>query len=198
MAITGISITKRVAYRDSLQEFSNVYFYRVLTQPNQTQAEALIDEITTFEKTIHASVVTFVRGRCWSAGGTNQDNNMRVQKPLSGVGATTATVSIDRERAHLFRWPAGLDSRGKPVYLRKYYHCLGPVAGVATGQTQLTGEAGFSQGNRDTMAAAINAIRLIGGGAYQLCAESGRDSAGPAEAHKYLEHHQLGDQWRAQ
>jgi hypothetical protein len=198
MAIVAFSVTKRVVYRDSTQEFSNVYHYKTTDPINATEGEARLDEIVAFEKTFHATGVTFVRGRAWNAGGTPAQNDMVVQKNLSGTGALAGTASLDRERAHLFRWPAGQDSRGKPVYLRKWYHALAPINAVAITQSIIEGTTGWTQAQRDSMASFINDIRFIGLSTYQLCAESGRDSTGGAESHKYLEHHQLGDQWRAQ
>jgi hypothetical protein len=198
MAVVAFSITKRVTFRDSTQEFSNVYHYKTTDRINATEGEARVNELVAFEKTIHSTEVTFVRGRAWNAGGTNQENDMVYQAPLSGTGTAAPVATLDRERAFLFRWPAGLDSRGKPVYLRKYYHACGTLGGAALSDAILKGTGGFSQATRDSIASLVNDIRFIGVSTYQLCAESGRDSQGAAEAHKYLEHHQLGDQWRAQ
>jgi hypothetical protein len=36
-----------------------------------------------------------------------------------------------------------------------------------------------------------------GGGPWTICSKTGRDPTGSNwEAHRYLEHHQLGDMWR--
>lgn len=198
----GVSITKQVAFRDSVQEFSNVYYFEVLNLPNVSQADTFIDNLTTLEKTFHAASVSFKHGRVWSQIGSAAQNQMISQKTLSGNGARTNDSFVDRERAFLFRLRAGTDSRGNAVYLRKWYHSCGEFV---SGQGILTGiygnTSGWSQAQRDAQVAAMNAIGDANGSPQtpKLCSKGGRlpDAGATWSAHKYLEHHQLGDQWRA-
>lgn len=203
MARVGVSITKSVAFRNATQEFSNVYYFEVGSLPNETEAGSLIVALSALEKGWHSSLVTFVRGRLWSQGGSPGTNNMIAQVNLSGTGARTAISGMDKERAFLFRIRAGNDSRGNPVYLRKYFHACGQfVSGAGVGSSILENSAGFTTAERNAQVAAMNTIRSItdSGKTYTLCAKSGRnfDSGADFVAHPYLEHHQLGDQWRAQ
>lgn len=203
MARIGISITKQVSFRNSTQEFSNVYYYDgLLGLPSVSEAEALIDTAANREKTWHASSVTFIRGRLWSQVGTPSQNNMIAQKNLSGTGART-TAAYDKERAFLFRLRAGVDTRGNPVYLRKWFHACGEfVAGQTPATSVIDNTTGFTQAQRDAQVAAMNSIGSIGSGGTlgTLCAKGGRQpTTGELwQAHQFLEHHQLGDQWRAQ
>jgi hypothetical protein len=199
----GVSITKSTPFRNSVQEFSNVYYYDVLSTPSVTQADTIIDNLTTLEKTFHGNNVTFVRGRCWTETGNKATNEMISQKNLSGVGARATTTTVDKERAFLFRLRAGVDSRGNPVYLRKWFHACAEFVsgqGISTGITAQT--SGWSSAERAAQVAAMNAIGDANGSPLtpKLCAKSGRQSNSGAtwEAHQFLEHHQLGDQWRAQ
>lgn len=202
MARIGISITKSVAYRDSVQEFSNVYYYENGgALPSSTGASDLIDEVTALEKGRHSTLVTFVRGRCWSQVGSPAGNEMIHQKALSGTGSSTSDTAMDKERAFLVRWRAGSDSRGNPVYLRKWWHCCGAYgsASGAVATTILAQTTGFAQATRDAILASANAfLSLISaGGGWSLVAKNGRTRSGTGDAaHKYLEHHQLGDMWR--
>jgi hypothetical protein len=203
MARIGISITKSVAFRNATQEFSNVYYYQNSgALPDETSANALIDELVTFEKTIHGSSVTFVRGRCWSQVGSPSSNNMIAQKNLSGTGSLTPNATVDRERAFLFKIRAGVDSRGNPVWLRKWFHACAVFPGMSLDTTILANSTGFSQGQRDGGTSAMSTISAIGGGTeeWKLVSKAGRaiDSGATWVAHPFLEHHQLGDQWRAQ
>lgn len=203
MARIGVSITKSTAFRNSTQEFSNVYYYDVNNKPSVAQADTFIDNLTTLEKTFHGANVTFVRGRCWTETGNKATNEMISQKNLSGTGARTAVGSFDKERAFLFRLRAGVDSRGNPVYLRKWYHACGVFfSGQSVSSSILDNSTGFTAPDRASMVAAMNAIGNANGSPELpvLVAKSGRQSgAGNTwEAHPYLEHHQLGDQWRAQ
>lgn len=199
MAQITISVTKRVPFRDSVQEFSNVYTYGSLAlHPGESEAINLIDEVVAFEKTIHSTAVSFILGRCWRSGGTQAENVMIAEKTLSGTGATTPLTALDYERAVLLQWPAGLDSLGRPVKLRKWYHTCGQIAGVVFSNAQLVQTIGLTTTQRDNIADAVHAITRIGTEVWGLIADSGRERTGDGEpvTHKYLEHHQFGDQWR--
>lgn len=194
----GVAIVKNTLFRGVQQEFSNVYYYELPTAVT-APAESIIDEITAKEKTLHSTVVNFVRGLAWSAGGTPGQNQMLHQKALSGTGTQTATSEMDRERAVLIRWPAGFDSRGKPVYLRKWYHSCGACAGQALNASSvLANTSDISTATRNAIATSVNDLRQVNDAVdlWDICAKGGRDTTGPAECHRYLEHHQLGDQWR--
>jgi len=202
MAQIGISITKQTSFRNSTQEFSNVYYYTGGSTPNATQADALIDELTALEKTFHGTNVTFVRGRLWTETGNKATNNMISQKNLSGTGARTPVTSLDKERAFLFRLRAGVDSRGQPVYLRKWFHaCAAFYSGQTVNSTLLDNTSGFTSTERSNMVSQMNTIGGLSAaaGPWGLCAKSGRQpTAGETwVAHPFLEHHQLGDMWRA-
>lgn len=204
MARIGISITKSTSFRNSTQEFSNVYYYDGgAGTPDGPQADSLIDELVTKEKAWHGTNVTFVRGRLWTAGGGAAANNMISQKNLSGTGARTPTNFFDKERAFLFRLRAGSSSNGQPVYLRKWYHSCAPfTATLSLTSTQLEQTSGFSTAEKNALVAAMNNIGSANAalGPWVLCAKSGRlPTAGETwQSHNFLEHHQLGDQWRAQ
>lgn len=200
MPIFGFSVTKRVAFRESTQEFSNVYYYRVTaaTTPD-SELSARLDDVVAIEKDLHSTMVSFIRGRVWSQIGGPAENVMRVQKNLSGTGTGTVIGSMDRERAVLFMWPAGVDIRGKPVFLRKWFHSCGVCAGVTFTTGNLENSTAISDANRASIATRANDLRLIGPlDEYLLVAKSGREHTGAGTCHRFLEHHQLGDQWRAQ
>lgn len=203
MARVGVSITKSTAFRNSTQEFSNVYYYTDSGgTPSVSDADALIDALVTFEKPIHGTNVTFVRGRCWTQGGSPGTNNMISQKTLSGTGARSSVTSFDKERAFLFRLRAGNDSRGNPVYLRKWFHACGSLyAGQTVQSAWLDQTSAFGTTEENAMNLIIDPVKNISaaGRTWSLCSKSGRnfDSGQGFKSHKYLEHHQLGDQWRA-
>jgi len=199
----GLSITKSTVFRNSTQEFSNVYFFDLAGNlPSQAEASSLIDEQVGKEKALHAVTVTFLRGRLWSETGNKATSEMIDQHSLSGTGSLAEATSMDKERAYLFRIRAGNDSRGNPVYLRKWIHACGQLGGVVVSATVITGATGFSQAQRDTQANAMRSLGTVGAGAVggTICAKSGRKPSALADwqAHQFLEHHQFGDMWRAQ
>lgn len=204
MAQIAISIVKRVPFRLSTQEFANTYHYGSAgAEPSVAAAQALIDEVVANEKLFHSTNVTFVLGRCWTSGGSVASNHMITEKALTGTGAAATATAMDPERAVLVQWPAGLDSRGRKVYLRKWYHCYGSFGSVVMTNNLLTQQIAFTSGERSTISGLADALSRIGTPeAWGMVAESGRTrdggimSADPPIAHPYLEHHQLGDQWR--
>jgi hypothetical protein len=200
MALVGVSITKRAVFRDSTQEWANVYHYTWTGgDPDTSFAEAIIDNLTPIERNMHSIDTSLVHARVWTAGGSVGANQMVFQKPLALSGVLTNATYLDRERAVLIQWPAGTDSRGKPVYLRKWYH-TGAVAigGTTTPDTVLKQSTGFTNTHRDGIEAIVAEIDNLTANItpMTLCAESGRVVEGGPVCHKYLEHHQLGDQWR--
>lgn len=195
--IVGISITKSVSFRQIQQEFANVYHYS-LTAASTGPWSDIVAEMVASEKTWHSTDVTFLRAAVWSAGGTQAQNQMLYQTSLTGTGARSLATAMDRERAYLIRWPAGLDSRGKPVYLRKYYHSCGAFNGsnIPT-NAELQNTAQIASATRALIESQVSAMNEVGvAEAWQLCSESGRLWQAQPQCHPYLEHHQLGDMWR--
>jgi hypothetical protein len=197
----GVSVTKSISFRGAAQEFSNTYFYEMsIGTMSQAIAENLLDQVVALEKAIHGNTVSFVRGRVWSAGGTKAENEMIFQKPLSGTGAdSNVGSSIDRERAFLVRIRAGQDSRGRPVYLRKWWHLdISAIQGTSISAGQMQNTAPLTTAQRNHLASKYDQFKQITAltMTFNLCSEKGRDITGDTVCHPYLEHHQLGDMWR--
>jgi hypothetical protein len=202
MGQISVSIIKRCAFRDAVQHFSNVYTYGSL-EPNSAaylEADVIIDEIVAMEKQIHSNAVTFEHARMWSSGGTIAENQMLYEKALTGTGTPTNNGDVDRERALLCQWPAGVDSRGRPVYLRKWYHPMTlNLAGSAIPSGAVGNTTVLPTAFRNAVAAIVGGINSVGvASLWGLIAESGRerDSFANPTVHPYFEHHQFGDEWR--
>lgn len=191
-------------FRNSVQEFSNVVYYDGLAgDPSQAAADTLIDELVGKLRPLYASNINFVRGRLWRQTADKATTEMLSQKNLTGTGSGgTFNGNMDKERAYLFRLRAGVDSRGNPVYFRKWIHACFDLGGIATSNAILANSAGFTTANRTALAALVSGLGSCGSGGTlgTICSKNGRTSTAGAnwEAHPFLEHHQLGDQWRAQ
>lgn len=198
MPIFGVSINKQVLFRGVQQPFANVYHYN---GPSMTEAQAILlaSAIKALEVPFHGSDVTFVGAKVWTAGGAPSANQMLAQPAQSGTGSQANNSTQDRERAVLVRFTLGFDSRGRPTYLRKWYHSCGSFAGVSFIGTGIQGNTGqIPSVDRTTIAAAADDLLSVttSAGTYQLCSPSGELGSLPVVAHPYLEHHQLGDLWR--
>lgn len=199
MPTVGISITKETSFRGVQQNFSNVYHYEVASLPSPETAEDAIDLIVTAEQQMHSTAVSFIFARCWSAGGTPGTNEMIFEKSLQASGGLGGETAMDRERCFLVSWGAGVNTLGRPVYLRKWYHACGSPLGEALTDPQLANTAPLSQAQRDYFATQAEAVRefVIGTTNFFLSSETGRLAGEPAVGYPWLEHHQLGDEWRA-
>lgn len=191
----GIQVVKKVLFRGVQQEFQNVYHYMLATAVT-APSEALIDAIVSIERDFHSADVTFVRGSVWSSGGSPTSNNMLFQKSLTGAGNQVTNGKMDRERAVLIRWPAGKDSKGRNVYLRKWFHCCGNFLNTILTDNVLANIDQIPSANRGQFATSANRLRTIHADLWRLCSSRGRLPTADAECHPYLEHHQLGDTWR--
>ena len=201
MARFGVNILKRRAFRLGIQHFGNTYYYDdPLGTPAASTLEALVDDIVAKEKAKHSGNITFVRGRLWSQIGTPSQNQMLIDKTLSGVGSAAASGSMDAERAYLVRFRAGVDSKGRPVYLRKWWHLDAQIGGgtIVAGDLQQTTE--LSSAIRTGVEAFADSIKQISVGTpthtFTLVSKNGRVIDGATNAHRFLEHHQFGEEWR--
>jgi hypothetical protein len=198
----GINTLKRVAFRGGVQHFGNTYYVNhTLGTASTTQVEAALDYIVDREKQRFSAEVTFVRGRAWTQVGNKEDNNMIVDKALSGLGQQAAGTTMDRERAYLVRFRAGVDTRGRPVYLRKWWHFMASsFSGGMPPAAALAQTAELSQAERDALETWANGFKDFNTGTpsvnWTLVAKGGRQIDGPTQAHRFLEHRQLGDEWR--
>lgn len=200
MVRVGVNIQKTTSFRGVQQPFGNTYYYETALPVDTTIATALIDNIVSKERPMHSSTVSFTYARCWTAGGTKQENNMITQKALTGTGgAATPLPGQDRERAFLVRFRAGRDTRGNPVYLRKWWHLnVGFYGGASIRNSDLENTSTLQQQQRTQLETDANQFKNISAlpGDFELVSEKGRKIDGGTQAHPYLEHRQLGDQWR--
>lgn len=193
MAVFAVSITKRINWRGSNQEFSNVYHYKTgLMEPFPDTT--IINKVADAERPIHGGQVEFVRGRTWGpTEGTQENNKMREVVQLSGNGTGPDQSGFYRELAIMVYWPLGrYGSRNRPQYLRKWLHTQNPMSTVTD----------YVEGNvRDTtIPAALQTYidRVSNVNAYlvitdvELCTKTGRTPIGAAQRYPYLEHRQLG------
>jgi hypothetical protein len=203
VAHVGVEVKKRVAFRDSTQEFSNIYYYKWLgLDPQESLAIECMDRLVLLEKAIHATSVTFISARLWTAGGTKAENKMVAQKGLSGTGSLTPVSGLDAERAFLIKWNAGLSVTNKPVSNKKWYHAQAGIGGVAVSSQHTSQATGYDTAQREAIrvkVADFNPLVFGSPGAVTatLTNKAGdRDADTTAIPYRYLEHHQLGDAWR--
>lgn len=126
---TVLTLVKRFTYRDDpLEEFSNTYHF--LGQPPITTAEwdSLATQVWNMEKPCFDNTVHLVR-----AVGHNSSDPGAVAvyehdyttpgPPPAGTGVFGSGQPTPGDDASVIQWLTNIKSvRGKPIYLRKYFH----------------------------------------------------------------------------
>lgn len=126
---TGLTIIKRFPYRgDANEEYSNKYLLTGTTPADSTAWRALFDAVVAEEKKLYPSNTSVIAGygydspsdtahAIWSVDLTVSPNS-----PVAGT-YTGGGIRAPGDSAVWVRW--GLDrlnSKGKRVFLRKYFH----------------------------------------------------------------------------
>lgn len=198
MAQRAISLVKDVMFRGKLTTFSNTYhFYNAVG--TGLGYEEMIDTLVAAEKKFHSTAVTYRTARLWSSGGTIQENETLFIKDLTGTGTGSLYPGFDRERAILIQWDCGRNILGRKVYLRKWFHSCGDPLGIQVGtQGVLENTSQISQVSRDALVTLAQGLQAFaaGGVEWELCSPRGVVYKSQPVAYPYLEHHQLGDNWR--
>jgi hypothetical protein len=201
VSLVGANITCSTSFRGVQQEFGYTFHYDTAGIVSSGSAEALIDALVALLKPMHATSINFVRAKCWTAGGTKAENQMLFQKNLSGTGTNSAAPStfIDKERAFLVRLRAGVDTKGRPAYLRKWFHLdVGVLGGSGFTNGQVQNTEALNSTHRNQLVTWANQFKSINATAqtWEWKGPKGRSITGDTVAHPYYEHHQLGDMWR--
>lgn len=133
MAAAGIILIKSFAYRGQDEEWSNLYHFSGAGSDPANWRD-MTDALVTLEKTVYSNRVTILRALCYD----NTDNDSVYTYDLAdyaGVVPGTLSPSLGDvapgDVAGWVRWDTGTrSSRGKPIYLRKYFHDVMVEAGT--------------------------------------------------------------------
>lgn len=128
VAAAGIVVINEFTWRDSPEEWSQKYHFQGAGPGTPADWRALVDDFLDTYKSVIFTFVNVVRVQCY----LNTDDDAVYTYNLAdfgGVVAGTATADVgaegwgDGESGYLLRWNTGRSSsRGKPVYLFKYFH----------------------------------------------------------------------------
>jgi hypothetical protein len=128
--VVSVTVIKKFSYRGvSTEEFSNKYYLSGSVPSDGTAWRTLFDSIVTGEKICYPSNVTVVGGYGHDSDDPNASAVWSVD--LVALSATVAgTLSpggtwtqAPGDAAVWLRWKTSrLNSKGKPIYLRKYMH----------------------------------------------------------------------------
>lgn len=128
-ATDSITIVKSFSYRGAAEEFSNTYHMDGTTPASSASWKTLADAIIAAEKSLYPSTTTIIRAMGHKAGvkaaAFFYDYAAHSASVAGTASAPSASVPMPGDSALWIRWATDqLTSRGKPIYLRSYYHSL--------------------------------------------------------------------------
>lgn len=125
----GIVITKQFAYRDSLSEqWSNKYWLSGAPPSDDTAWRLLFDDLVNKEKVCYYSSCHVVGGYAYNDNADGAQSVWSVDlaaldQEVPGGIVTSSGKPMAGDQAGMLQWQlARKNSRGKWVYLRKYFH----------------------------------------------------------------------------
>lgn len=142
-------VIKKFTYRGQPEEWSNEYTLTGSTPADAAAWRTLFDALVTQEKTIYPSLVTVVAGYGYDSESATAHAVWSVDltvSPNTPVAGTLSLNTTDRmgpgDGAVWVRWKLNRNnSRGKPVYLRKYFHGAVNQGGATTSTPDLPSTA---------------------------------------------------------
>lgn len=129
MSAPGITSIKSFKYRGAVEEWGNSYHFVGDAPSDRAGWVALAGELATIEKIGLATTVTVVRMYCYEDLSPGNDSVYTIgtgDASFPYTGALTpagGSYLAPGDAAGWIRWKtARVNTHGKPIYLRKYYH----------------------------------------------------------------------------
>lgn len=130
-AACGLTVIKSFDYEGHAEEWSNQYWFTGGVPADATAWRALFDAVVLKEKACFDTNTTIVRGYGYDSDADNAtavytvDLSVSPEAVVHGTLATATTThpAAPGDAANWARWKTSRNNtKGKPIYLRKYYH----------------------------------------------------------------------------
>lgn len=128
-AVTGLTIVKGFTYRDDpTEEFSNTYHFKNPPPSNDASWTVLMNDVLAREQVLFGANVHFVRAYGYDSDDPNAHHVFTHDWTVPGPPPPGTTTGIGGppfagDQAACVEWATSrLNSRGKRIYLRKYFH----------------------------------------------------------------------------
>lgn len=124
--LPSLTLVKTFTYRGAPEEWTNTYFFTGDAPSSPASWKTLADNVAAGEKTLYPSTTKIVRAIGHEAGESvavwSYDYEA-VSEEIAGTYTLTGAAAEAGDTAQWLRWSTDqLTSRGKPIYLRSYYH----------------------------------------------------------------------------
>jgi hypothetical protein len=133
MAHPGIVLIKRFTYRGSPEEWANIYHFVEAAPTTGANWKTMVDALAGAEKAVYPSTTKIVRAYCYDD--TDNDSVSTVDytalgAEIPGTYVPSTPLPAPGDAAMWIRWAtAKRNSKGKTVYLRKYFHGVNLATG---------------------------------------------------------------------
>jgi hypothetical protein len=174
MSGIGLTVIKKFQYRGNDEEWSNHYHLEGAIPADAAAWRTLFDALVAQEKNLYPSGTSVVAGYGYDDDAANAhavwsvDLEVAPNSPVAGSMATTGGHEAQGDGAVWIRWKLDREnSRGKSIYLRKYYHGAIITDGSfdAVLPAQGTALASFGTALENGTVPGVGKIRDAGGGA---------------------------------
>lgn len=196
MSLRFVAIEKEMTFQGRTERWSNVYCFDT-NAADETAYAALVTGVVNAEKPVHASNVSFKKGRVYTTSGLNgitDPGNMYYVTDLTavGTGVNSGSGAMYRECAVLVKWPLPrkvglLGSLGRQRSLKKWIH---PGAGLSLTTNEIEGTAALSSTAKAPFVTYASAVQVPVSGS-QIVSPDGTLPNAAAQIHNYLEHRQF-------
>lgn len=129
MATTGLIVIKTFPYRGVQERWSNRYVFEGTPPATSVDWRTLFDLLVAQEKLLYSAITSVVAGYGYPDGNPlsnsvwSVDMTVSPNTPVPGTLAAGSGLKIAGDQAFWVRWKLDkLNSKGKYVYLRKYFH----------------------------------------------------------------------------
>lgn len=129
MPTVGLTILKRFPYRGAVEEYSNQYWLTGSEPADPTAWRALFDAMVAQEKKVYPPTTEVVGGYGYYSSDEDDhsvwsvDLTVSPDTPVVGTCSQAAGTQIPGDTAAWVRWKTSrLNTKGKAIYLRKYFH----------------------------------------------------------------------------
>jgi hypothetical protein len=126
MAKPMIVLIKRFTYRGNPEEYSNQYHFTETPPASPAGWKTLVDALAAQEKTLYVSDTKIVRAYCYEDAdhdATTTVDYTALAAEIPGTYVQGTNILCPGDCATWIRWStAKKSSKGKAVYLRKYFH----------------------------------------------------------------------------
>jgi hypothetical protein len=127
-ATPSVTIIKTFSYRGTAEEWSNTYHFTGGDPANDAEWKAIADAIIAEEVHVYPSTCTVVRAVGHNAGETVHAwayDYAAADEETPGDAAISGGEEASGDVAAWVRWSTTqVTSKGKPIYLRKYFHAV--------------------------------------------------------------------------